>query len=249
MATKIVFSKDQLTKDAYNGAIRERKVLGYPQENGPICPYSNVFYWSHVTSDYGYIIPEHSHIGFEILTYVLKGTFETFHKEQNRSMLLKEGDIGLIKAGKGLRHSEKLFPRSEILQIWFDPDFDHYRRNEAELSYCTSTGFPVNNLEGKIVRLLGGKNAPIKLNSKDVSLEVNELNAGFHTLNCPPDTVISGYVLEGFIEINKVILGKDDFFKVEEQKEVQIISMVNSRIFLASSPYQLEYQTYAAMAR
>lgn len=248
MPTKIIFSKDQLIKEAYSGAIKEQKVLGYPQEKGPVRPYSSLFYWSHISSDYGCIIPEHSLLGFEILTYVLKGSYEIHHKEQNRSVLLNEGDFELIKAGKGLRHSEKLYPHSEVLQIWFDPDFDHYRRRDAEVFSFKSNTFRAVQEEGKTSTQLGGKDAPMQLNSKDVTVQIDEFNAGFHVVHCPEDMVISGYVLDGFIEVGNAMLGKRDFFKIEGQEEVKLASLVNSRLLLTFSPYKPEYQTYAAMS-
>ena len=156
MAVNIIFSKNQLLKDSYNGAIKERKVLGFQQENGPLQPYSNIFYWSHSISDFGCSIPEHTNIDFEIFTYGLKGTYETYCKERNQWIQIKEGDIGLIKAGKGIRHSDKFYPRSEVLQIWFDPDFDQYHKNDPELIHYKAENFPVNFEEGKSARMFGG---------------------------------------------------------------------------------------------
>jgi quercetin 2,3-dioxygenase len=237
-----------LTKETYNGGILERKVLGFPHEKSPVKPYSNIFYWSNLISDYGCVISEHPHIGFEIMTYVLKGGYETYHKAQNEWITLQEGDMAIVQAGKGVRHAEKILPRSEVLQIWLDPDFDQYRKNDPELTYMSAEAFPVQMLENRNVRKLGGQGAPLGLNSKDVAIELHEFQAGFHSITCPEDTVVSGYVLDGYIEVNEAMLGKNDFFKVDGHKEVKIASLVNSKVFISVTPYQPEYQTYAAFS-
>jgi redox-sensitive bicupin YhaK (pirin superfamily) len=247
MPTTIILTRDQLLKETYNGAIRERKILGFPQERGPLQSYSSIFYWSYLTSDYGCMVTEHPHIGFEILTFVLKGGFDTYDKERDQWIRLGEGDIGIVQAGKGVRHSEKIYPRSEILQIWFDPDFDQFRRIDPVLNQYSSNSFPVNNTNGRNVRLFKGKNAPIKLNSKDVSIQMQELEAGYHKIACPVDAVISGYMIDGFIDLDNCTLGKHDFFKIEGQKEVEIASLTNSKIFMIISPLKPEYETYVAM--
>jgi redox-sensitive bicupin YhaK (pirin superfamily) len=247
MAVTIILCKEQLTKENYNGAIKERKVLGFPQEKSPLQPYSSLFYWSYMCSDYGCMITEHPHVGFEILTYVLKGGFDTFDKEHDQWVRLGEGDIGIVKAGKGIRHSEKMYPRTEILQLWFDPDLNQFRNIDPILNQFASHSFPVNNSKGRITRIFNGKNAPIKLNSKDVSIQMQELEAGFHKIVCPEDAVISGYIIEGFIELDDRTLGKHDFFKVEELKEINIASLTESKIFMVISPFKPKYQTYAAM--
>ena len=248
MGTKIVFFKDQLTKETYNGGILERKVLGFPHEKSPVKPYSNIFYWSNLISDYGCIISEHPHIGFEIMTYVLKGGYETYDKAQNEWISLHEGDVSIVQAGKGIRHMEKILPRSEVLQIWLDPDFDQYRKNDPELSYGSAGTFPIHMFENRHVRKLGGAETPLSLNSKDVKIELHEFQAGFHIIPCPEDTVISGYVLDGYIEVNEAMLGKNDFFKTDGLKELNIASLVNSKVFMIVTPYQPEYQTYATLS-
>jgi redox-sensitive bicupin YhaK (pirin superfamily) len=247
MATKIVLNKEQLTKESYHGAIREQKILGFPQEKSPLKPYSTIFYWSRLISDYGYLIPQQPHIGFEIFTYVLRGGFEVFNKELDQWWKLSEGDICVVKAGRGILHTEKLLPRSEILQIWFDPDFEQNKKNNPELFMVLADSSPIDLAEGHHKSRLIGENAALKLNSKNVAVDLHGFYAGFYTIGCPEDTILSGYVLDGYIEIDEVMLGKNDFFKVDEKKEIKIASLVNSKIIIISSPYKPVYQTYATL--
>ena len=247
MAVKIVKSKDLLLKDRYNGAIREQTILAFPQDKSPLKQYSNLFYWSHLSSNYGCIIPEHSHIGFEIINYALKGSFETYQKEKDIWTKMNEGDMELVKAGKGIRHTVKLHPRSEILQIWIDPNFDQFRKKEAEIIYCKADSFPMNELTGIKTSNLGSKDSPLKFDSKGVSIELNDYSAGFHTIACPSDSVLSCYILDGYVEVNDITIGKNDFFTIDESKEIRIASLVNSRIFMTITPYTPEYKTYGSM--
>jgi hypothetical protein len=76
---------------------------------------------------------------------------------------------------------------------------------------------------------------------------MQEMEAGFHKITCPDDSVISGYIIDGFIELDKQTLGKHDFFKIEEEKEIDIASLTNCKIFVVISPFKPEYQTYGIM--
>jgi quercetin 2,3-dioxygenase len=246
MVAKVILHKDQLFKESYGGAIKERKVLGFPQEKGPLDPYSNIFYWSHLNSDYGCVVPQHPHIGFEILTYVLKGSYETFLEDQKEWIRMNEGDISVIHAGKGVRHSEKLLPHSEVLQIWLDPNFDQFKKNEPGFYHIDAASFPFCQYEERYVWTLVGQNSPCKLHSKEVLIEVHEFNAGFHTLTGQEDTVMSGFILDGYIDIDGMTLGRNDFFKVNGyRKKIKIASLVNSKVFITTSPLEPEYQTFA----
>lgn len=245
MATKIVPNSNHLEKSNYNGAICERKVIGFSHENGPVKPYSSVFYWSHMSSNFGSVISEHPHIGFEMITYVVKGSFETFDKEKNEWMELHAGDVSLVQAGKGICHTEKINPRSEVLQIWFDPNYEQFRKLNPVFRHYKAESFPISRKEGRKTHLISGDNAPVHLNSRNVSLELTEFSAGFHTIYCPEDAILSGYVLDGFIDIAETTLAKGDFFRIDECGETQIASLVNSKVFLTVSPYHPEYQTFS----
>lgn len=247
MGTTIVLKKEHLVKKTYNGAIKESKVLGFPQENSPVKPYSNIFYWTNLASDFGSVITEHPIIGFEILTYVLKGTYETFDKDKGQLVKMIEGDMQLIQAGKGIRYSGKLHPKSEIIQVWIDPDLNQSRRTDPVLVNYAADILQTNNFIESNSKIFSINNEPIKLNSKNVEFQVLKLGAGFHTIPSSKDNVLSGYVVEGFIEIDDTLMGVGDFFKVENKKELHLASLINSKIFTLVSPLKPEYQTYAEL--
>lgn len=247
MVAKVVLHKDQLFKESFGGAIQEKKVLGFPQERSPLKPYSNIFYWSILSSDYGCSIPEHPHLGFEILTYVLKGSYETFQEEKHEWVRLQEGDLCIVQAGKGVRHAEKILPRSEILQIWLDPHFDEFKKKTPGIKNLNINSLPVNKRDGRLTWKLAGKDSAIGLNTEGVFIEVHELEAGYHMLTCPENTVMSGCILDGYIEVDEKTLGKNDFFKVEARKQIKVASLVNSKVFVMVSPLELEYQPFGSL--
>lgn len=246
MVAKVVLHKDQLLKETFKGGIKEKKVIGYPQENSPLVPYSNIFYWSHLTSDYGCIIPEHPHLGFEIITYVLKGTYETQQSGSDEWVKLSEGDVCIVHSGKGIRHIEKFYPRTEVLQVWLDPDYNQFRKYEPGIHYLEAASFPVERFENRYTWALAGADAPMRLDSEGVAVEIHELHAGFHSFTCPEDTVMSGFILDGYIEIDEKMMGKNDYFRIDSRREVSVTSLVNSKMLLTVSPYEPEYQMFSA---
>ena len=101
----------------------KKKPIGFPQDGGKLKPYSNLFYWAHAWAPLNdSIIGLHPHRGFEICSFVLKGEIEHYDTLLDKWIKLSKGDVQVIKAGKGISHSEKLKKGSEIFQIWFDPN-------------------------------------------------------------------------------------------------------------------------------
>lgn len=68
--------------------------------------------------------PPHGHRDMEILTYVLSGTLR--HRDSTGGdRLLRHGELQLMRAGRGIVHSEMNASHSEpvhLLQIWIEPD-------------------------------------------------------------------------------------------------------------------------------
>lgn len=247
MATRIILKKEQLAKASKGGSIKESKIIGFPKEFSPIKPYSSLFYWSHMVSDFGSVVAEHPIIGFEILTYIVKGTYDSYDKINDKSIKLKQGDLQIIQAGKGIRFSGKLYPRSEILQIWLDPDFSVSRKANPSLNRYSSEIITLKALIEKDNYSYDSKRTTIKLDSKNVSVQVIELLAGYHDIPCRRDSVLSGYILDGYAEINNILLGINDYFKFEGKNNMKLASLTNSKIFLIESPLKPEYQTYAEL--
>ena len=124
--------KDQANGNFNNGEILEKKPIGFPQDGGKLKPYSNLFYWAHAwTTNRKSTIGLHPHQGFGICSFVLKGKINHYDTKQNKWITLSEGDVQIIRSRNGISHSEEIGHKSEIFQIWFDPDISRSLKKEA----------------------------------------------------------------------------------------------------------------------
>jgi quercetin 2,3-dioxygenase len=247
MNVTIISTKEQTAKTANEGAIVEQKMLGFPHDHGVLKPYSNIFYWSHMKTDYGSVISEHPHIGFEIIIYVLKGKVEVLDNINGKRSKLNEGDMQVMRSGKGMKHLEKLNSNSEVLQIWFDPNFDKQKRVEPTLCKSQSSKFPVSISPGRSIRTFTGDTAPLVLESQDVSIQLMELSTMDHSFPLSDHRIMSGYMLDGEVELDSKRIKKGDFFIVQNTEEVVMNVIRDCRIFTVLSPDKPSYPTYAEM--
>ncbi|MWV43409.1 pirin [Paenibacillus sp. HJL G12] len=163
-------------KGAFDGGkITEQKPIGFPGEGAVINRVGPLFYWAWAhTPQEGYI-PLHPHYGFEIMTYVLKGSAEHGDSLGTRS-IVGEGGVQLIKAGSGVSHEERfLGPDMEAFQIWFEPDLQQEAKKNPAYEQHDHAEFPVKIQEGSRVKQLLGEGSPIQLTAEaqmwDVELQ------------------------------------------------------------------------------
>lgn len=224
----------------------ENKPIGFPQEGGLLKPYSNLFYWAHAWSDHGGLIDVHPHQGFEIMSFVLKGTIEHYDNKYDRWKQLHEGDAQIIRSGKGITHAEKFLPGTHIFQIWVDPDLSKTLTKEASYDDYSSDSFPIKNHEGYTEKVYSGDSGPMQMDATELKFRELNLEPGTYSFEVEKGSEHANYLINGRLMLDQEELSTDDFFQVKEG-EYLIEVTETTKLFRVITPKQLEYQTYAQM--
>ncbi|PHS56258.1 MAG: hypothetical protein COB17_09615 [Sulfurimonas sp.] len=122
--------EEQELMPLFDGAFIENKPIAFPNREGTTA-YSNLFYWAHLEAYETSEFPLHPHEGFEIMTFVFKGSIEHYDTATKIWTALGEGGVQVIQAGSGVEHSERISKGTELFQIWFDPDFSKTMKKNA----------------------------------------------------------------------------------------------------------------------
>ena len=209
-------------------------------------PYSNLFYWAHAWAPLNdSIIGLHPHRGFEICSFVLKGEIEHYDTLLDKWITLSKGDVQVIKAGKGISHSEKLKKGSEIFQIWFDPNIQESLYIDPSYSDFRSKDFKIkiiNDIESKIVQTNENQ---LSLQSSGIEIYEHKFKNGVHPLKVKDKFYHSYFILSGTLEINNQQFTQGDFLIIDNESNLELVTVNNAKVFEIVSPISLDYKTYA----
>ena len=247
MKIEIYQIKDQAKGNFNNGEILENKPIGFPGENGKLRPYSNIFYWAHAwTTNEKSTIGLHPHKGFEICSFVLKGKINHYDTNQKKWISLSEGDVQIIRSGSGISHSEELLEKSEIFQIWFDPDVSKSIHKYPSYNDYKKNDFDIIDLKSKKIKLIKTENSILKMDSEGITIKEYYFKdkQKHQKIEILENKIHSFFLLNGEIELDKKLIVKGDFFKVSDLKELDIKILSNSKVFEIVSPKILSYKTY-----
>jgi redox-sensitive bicupin YhaK (pirin superfamily) len=240
-----IYPKEVQHKGGFNnGEIIENKPIQLSGDS-KLQPYSNIFYWAHAYSEKGSTIGEHPHNVFEILSFVIEGSIEHYDSKNLKWIPLKKGDVQIIRAGNGISHSEKLGPDAYMFQIWFDPDIRKTINVPASYNDYSSDAFPVKATDGMKTKYYTGEGSPLEMTTQGTDIFEIEMAQGIHILNAKHDKVYSVYVIFGEAKIEGKKIRKDDFFVIDNDKEIKIEAEAKARIFVIGSPQNVPYETYA----
>ena len=245
-----LIKKNQQARGQFNGGeILENKPIGFPREGGDLKPYSNLFYWAHAWTDNGSTIGLHPHQGFEIMSFVLKGSIEHYDTSDEEWKALNTGAAQIIRSGNGISHSEKMNPGSHMFQIWFDPNLEKTLEQPATYDDYKSNEFPVNEANGITTKTYKGGDSPLKMDAPGVEIMELKLSVGSHNLKVNESKTHSFYLIEGELNVEGNKMNTDDFLVVKETKELGFEVTEKSTLFMISNPSQLDYTTYANQGR
>lgn len=175
----------------------------------------------------GYGFDTHPHRDMEIISYVLKGRIE--HKDTlGTHSTLNAGEIQVMSAGSGIRHSEYNASKTEelnFLQIWILPKVKGIPPSYAQKSFADAKGLTlVVSPEGE------GGSLPI---NQDV--RVYKINLTTETQSFAADLQRTYYLhlAAGNLRVNGVAMVAGDGVRIQQERvlELEALDTVDALLF------------------
>jgi len=171
----------------------------------------------------------HPHRDMEIISYVLEGTIE--HKDtMDQHTQLRAGEVQVMSAGSGVRHSEynpSLSDSLNFLQLWIKPNEQGAQPGYAQKDFSAREGVTL------IVSPDGNDGSlAIRQDARIYQLRLQRQSVGFDTGS---DRIYYLHVARGGLRVNGVdmsagdgatLLGENTLqFDVDEQAEALLIDL------------------------
>lgn len=235
---------EQQIESLFAGAFTENKPIGFPTRNGTNA-YSNIFYWAHLVAHETAEFPLHPHEGFEIMTFVFKGSLEHFDTASKVYTPLNAGGVQSTQTGSGVSHSERIVKGTEMFQIWFDPDFTKTMSQDATYKDHDKESFvSVKGTQGQERLVYLGQNAPLKSVTPGLEIQKTLYRAGKFTEKLDSDFTYSCYLLDGSLKVNEDTLVKDDFYVLNDTSSVSFEVEKEAELFLIKTPTDVKYRRF-----
>lgn len=241
-----IYNKDeQVSGNFNNGEILEKKPIGFAQDGGKLKPYSNLFYWADAwTPNSKSTIGLHPHQGFEICSFVIKGSIRHYDTKQNKWIELNAGDAQIIRSGNGISHAEEILDNSEMFQIWFDPDISKTISKPATYNDYKSTSFPIIKNKKNTVVTIKGENSPFIMDTEGIEIYETSFKDGSHQLDLFTSKVYSFFIKKGIMIHDGDEFKQGTFIKIEKESKFDFKSKSGLELFEIRSPERPSYLTY-----
>jgi redox-sensitive bicupin YhaK (pirin superfamily) len=177
--------------------------------------------------------PAHPHKNMEIITYVRDGAI-THQDSMGNKGRTEAGDVQVMSAGSGLRHSEyNLEPETtRIFQIWIEPSQDGGQPTWG------AKPFPKSDRSGKLVTIASGFKSdtealPIRAEARVLA---TTLKAG-ETAEYAPDKKRNLYLVPavGRIDVNGVLVNARDGAAIHDEDKLTITALEDSELVLVDA--------------
>lgn len=188
-----------------------------------------------VAPDHGFDL--HPHSNMEIITIPLHGQL-THGDSMGHSEAISSGEIQVMSAGKGLRHSEMnrdLNRWAELLQIWVIPDTENV---EPRYENAVISNLLKKNELTTIVSPYPGDGKGLWIHQK-AWFSIGELEMGTelkYTLKSKESHGVYIFQISGTAEVAGVELDKRDGLGVSDTEEVSIRAITDIHILLIEVP-------------
>lgn len=235
--------EEQELMPLFNGAFIENKPIPFPNFEGTTA-YSNLFYWAHLEAKETSEFPLHPHEGFEIMTFVFKGSLEHFDTATKVWTPMAAGGVQVIQAGSGVQHAERIVKGTRLFQIWFDPDFSKSLLKEAAYKDYKEDSFKIQKQEGGQRLRYIGLDSPVIYETEGLEITKTSYVPGSYTEPKDKDFIYSYYLLEGKIKMNGTVLEKDGFLLEEDVDKMELEVLDSSEVFMIKTPRKIDYKRF-----
>ena len=172
----------------------------------------------------------HPHQDMEIFTYILEGTLE--HKDSmGTGSIIRPGDVQMMSAGTGIRHSEfnpSPSERVHLLQIWIVPD----KRGVAPR--YQQVNFDAAEKRGKLRQIISPDSAEGSLNVyQDVRVYAGLFNGDESAdLSLADNRYAYLHVARGALEVNGMRLAAGDGARVRKETRLNFSKGENAEVLV-----------------
>ena len=227
----------------FNGAFVENKPIPFPDRRGTQA-YSNLFYWAHLVASETAEFPLHPHEGFEIMTFVFRGSLEHYDTATKVWTPLGAGGVQVIQAGSGVQHAERIIKGTELFQIWFDPDFSKTLKKEAAYQDYQAAEFRHETDDGVQRTSYLKEKGPVYFETEGIEIEKIGFDAGVYVEPTDSRATYSYYLLNGEITINDELVTKDSFLVLNEIESITFSVDDKAELFVIKSPSKIDYKRF-----
>ncbi|WP_413992147.1 pirin family protein [Labrys okinawensis] len=189
--------------------------------------------WNDDTIAPGTGFPPHPHADMEIITYVREGAI-THQDSMGNSGRTEAGDVQVMSAGSGVRHSEynREPGTTRIFQIWIEP------KSRGARPAWGAKPFPKGDRSGRFVTLASGfaedaDALPIRTDARILGATLKagetadyELGAGNHAYLVPA---------KGSVEINGVRIDARDGAAITDEKVLHVTALEDAELVLVDA--------------
>jgi redox-sensitive bicupin YhaK (pirin superfamily) len=189
--------------------------------------------WNDDTIAAGTGFPPHPHNDMEIITYVREGAI-THQDSLGNTGRTEAGDVQVMSAGSGVRHSEynREPSATRTFQIWIEP------KTRGEAPSWGAKPFPKGERSGRFVTLASGfadddDALPIRTDARIVGAT---LKAG-ETAEYPLGVARHGYLVPaiGTVEVNGTRLDARDGAAIADEAVLRITAIEDAEIVLVDA--------------
>lgn len=176
----------------------------------------------------------HGHRDMEIVSYVLSGALE--HRDSlGNGSVIRPGDVQLMSAGTGVRHSEYNHSEAEpvhFLQIWLQPN-----RRGVEPGYAQRP-FPQEERRGRLRLLVSPDGRDGSLAAHQDALLYGALLAPGDSVEAAPGAGRDGYlhVARGAVSLNGTPLRAGDGARIEGETRLRLDGLEEAEVLLFELP-------------